>query len=76
MAEEFQTRNQEGELRFFDTFAEALRYANDTDRTVWKISFRFNDEAFRLVRMYDQVVGRHTDTFAYESIDLQNIEGG
>ena len=43
---EYQTRNNRGELKFFDTFAAALEEAK-RDRTVWKLSFSIGDEHYR-----------------------------
>lgn len=47
---EFQTRRDSGELRYFNTFEEALKDA-DVDREVWKISFGLpTGERVRLVK--------------------------
>jgi len=46
---EVQTRNEDGELQFFDTLSKAFEYAKK-DRTVWKISFDYAGERIRLVR--------------------------
>lgn len=61
---EFQTRRHNGELRFFDTLAAALRDADDSPygegdaREVWKISFSLpNGERVRLVRQSSMVGG-------------------
>lgn len=46
---EFQTRDNDGGLRFFATLAEAMEYANKTP-DVWKVSFSLpNGERVRLV---------------------------
>lgn len=46
---EVQTRSDEGELRYFDTIAEAMAYA-ESEPLVWKVSFAVGDERVRLVR--------------------------
>jgi hypothetical protein len=59
--DEVQTRNEEGELRFFKTLNEAFDHA-EKDKTVWKISFSFGEERVRLVRkgkrwVYEDILG-------------------
>src|SRR5919109_3966726 len=45
-----QTRNAEGELRFWPTVLRAFEHAKQ-DATVWKVSFWFRGERIRLVRV-------------------------
>lgn len=45
---EFQTRNNDGKLKFFGTFAEAFAEAK-RDKSVWKISFDLNGNSNRWV---------------------------
>lgn len=60
---EIQTRNTEGELRYFSTFAEAWQHRL-VDTSVWKISFSIQTgERIRLVK-------GSTDEFYLEQIDL------
>jgi len=48
---EFQTRNDAGELKFFETFDAALG-ESAADNTVWKISFSLpTKERIRLVKI-------------------------
>ena len=48
MENEVQTRSETNGLRFFSSLEEAMKHAN-TDTSVWKVSFRFNNESVRLV---------------------------
>lgn len=59
---QFQTRNMDGEIKQFATFAEAKAHAN-VDMTVWKISFTIpaTDERIRLIR--------GINGFVYENIN-------
>ncbi len=46
----YQTRSEEGELRYFDTLKEALDHGN-RDLSIWKISFAtWNGDRIRLIR--------------------------
>lgn len=48
-----QTRNDEGELRHFDSLLEAFNHARN-DLTVWKVSFEAGTgERIRLTRLTD-----------------------
>lgn len=59
---EFQTRNVDGELRFFETLKDAMNYHLE-DNTVWKISFTLpTGERVRLVYIYG--------TWQYEPIEV------
>ena len=63
---EVQTRNIEGELRFFSTVKEAIEHSKK-DLSVWKISYSLeNGERVKLVRN-----GKDPEeVFYYEPIDL------
>ena len=61
---EVQTRNAQGELRFFPTLKAAFAHAVE-DPTVWKVSFELpSDERVRLVRQADRWVYVHIMTEA------------
>ena len=49
MAEEIQTRNEEGELKYFPSLRAAFAHVQ-TDPTVWKVSWSYHSERVRLVR--------------------------
>lgn len=60
---EFQTRNEESEIKFFGSFKEAFE-ESIRDTTVWKISFTIpTNERIRLVRNQEGI-------FEYESIEF------
>ncbi len=44
-----QTRNSDGALFYFATLEEALKFANDRNNQIWKISFPFGPERVRLI---------------------------
>jgi hypothetical protein len=63
MKKEVQTRSETNGMAFFATVREAMTYANETDRSVWKVSFLSNsEEVVRLVRVDD------SNSFKFESI--------
>ena len=59
---EIQTRNEAGELKFFQTLREARDEAM-RDKTVWKISFSLGEERVRLVR--------YGEAWMYEPIEFE-----
>jgi hypothetical protein len=64
---EIQTRDNNGELRFFTSMKEAMSYAN-SNHGVWKVSFSLpNGERVRLVRLV-------SDSWMYEAINLRYWE--
>jgi len=59
-----QTRNDRGELKYFNSLREAFEYANE-HRDVWKVSFDFGHERVRLVRDEE-----YSSQFVYDPLEL------
>ena len=67
---EFQTRRDNGELRFFNTLADAMQDAKDEN--VWKVSFHI-DETNEQVRL---VLNSSIGAFCYAPIILEGESNG
>jgi hypothetical protein len=62
MTTEIQTRNEKGEIQFFNSFKEAFEHSQKDD-SVWKISFSLpNGERIRLVKDGPDFILENIDT--------------
>lgn len=71
---EFQTRDLDGQVYFWDTLKEAMASADADDSTVWKVSFSIGHERVRLVRDVDSLIDGSRTSWVYEPITLEVLD--